>query len=168
MTAPIGSGPVVVGVLPGLAPGVIEVASSIARRFGTTLVCVSVDASLFDAGTRSDGSVMVEPIDPDTADTTPQGLSDSDKAAVRAAATTYGVDVTFVSGVGDPSRALSQVAEDRDAAMLVVGARTGAGRIAEFFTGSVAARLTHRQHRLVLVVPVDPVGFDAPLPWGTQ
>lgn len=94
---------------------------------------------------------MVEPIDPDTADTTPQGLSDSDEVAVRAAATTYGVDVTFVPGVGDPSRALSQVAEDRDAAMLVVGARTGAGRIAEFFTGSVAARLTHRQHRLVLV-----------------
>jgi nucleotide-binding universal stress UspA family protein len=167
MTAPIGSGPVVVGVLPGLAPGVIEVASSIARRFGTTLVCVSVDASLFDAGTRSDGSVMVEPIDPDTADTTPQGLSDSDTAAVRAAATTYGVDVTFVPGVGDPSRALSQVAEDRDAAMLVVGARTGAGRIAEFFTGSVAVRLTHQQHRSVLVVPVDPVGFDAPLPWDT-
>ncbi|MBA8792874.1 nucleotide-binding universal stress UspA family protein [Friedmanniella endophytica] len=142
-------------------------AASIARRFGTTLVCVSVDTSLVDLGTRPDGSVMMEPIDPDTADTTPRGLSDGDETTVRAAASTYGVDVSFVPRIGDASRALSQVAEDRDAVMLVVGTRTAGGRIAEFFTGSVAARLAHQQHRPVLVVPVDPVGFDASLPWDT-
>jgi hypothetical protein len=35
----------------------------------------------------------------------------------------------------------------------------------EFFTGSVAVQLAHHQHRPVLMIPLDPTGPDAPLPW---
>lgn len=165
MNVPVGTGPVVVGVQTGHVSGILDVAASVAQRFGTSLVCVSADSSLIDVGTRTDGSSMIEPIDPDTADATPEGLSAGDEAAARSTAAEHRVDVEFVVAVGDPSHALSRVAEERDAAMLVIGTRTGAHRVAEYFTGSVAARLAHQQHRPVLVVPVDPVGFDAPLPW---
>ena len=35
----------------------------------------------------------------------------------------------------------------------------------EFFQGSVASHLAHRQHRPVLVVPLNPVAGSEPLPW---
>ena len=50
-----------------------------------------------------------------------------------------------------------------DARLIVVGTRKrGFGEsIREFFTGSVAARLAHRQHRPILVVPLgEPVPDD--------
>ena len=65
--------------------------------------------------------------------------------------------------VGDPAIAIKHLAEDVDAKLLVVGTRKrGIGEsIREFFTGSVAARLAHRQHRPVLVVPLgEPVADD--------
>ena len=51
--------------------------------------------------------------------------------------------------------------------MIVVGSRRRGMRsgLKEFFGGSVAAQLAHRQHRPVVVVPVDPVAPGAPLPW---
>jgi len=49
--------------------------------------------------------------------------------------------------------------------MIVVGSQTGRRRVAEFFNASVAARLTHQQHRPVVVVPHAPVGFESALPW---
>ena len=70
----------------------------------------------------------------------------------------------FVSRVGDPSHALAAVAEERDAVMIVVGSQAGRRRIAELLTGSVAAHLTHQQHRPILVVPHDPVGATVLLP----
>jgi nucleotide-binding universal stress UspA family protein len=51
--------------------------------------------------------------------------------------------------------------------MIVVGSRRRGVRsgLKEFFGGSVAAQLAHRQHRPVVVVPVAPVPLDTPLPW---
>lgn len=44
--------------------------------------------------------------------------------------------------------------------MLVIGTREGArGALREAVHGSVAAQLAHRQHRPVVVVPLDPVPF---------
>src|SRR5699024_4416580 len=59
--------------------------------------------------------------------------------------------------VGDPALAIKQLANRLDAQLIVVGTRKrGLGEsIREFFTGSVAARLAHRQHRSVLVVPLE-------------
>jgi nucleotide-binding universal stress UspA family protein len=73
------------------------------------------------------------------------------------------VDWSVRQLVGDPALALKHLAETVDARLLVVGTRKrGLGEsIREFFTGSVAARLAHRQHRPILVVPLgDPVPDD--------
>lgn len=156
---------VVVGVQAGQAGTLVDVAARIAYRFGAALVCVTVDPSLLSAGTRPDSSEIVEAIDPDSADSTPLALPDADRIALDRAAVQHGVHVEILTRVGDPARALARVAEERDAVMIVVGTRTGRRRVAEFFNGSVAARLSHQQHRPVLVVPMEPVGFDDPLPW---
>ena len=65
--------------------------------------------------------------------------------------------------VGDPAMAIKHLADEVDARLLVVGTRKrGFGEsVREFFTGSVGARLAHRQHRPILVVPLgEPVPDD--------
>lgn len=159
------TGAVVAGVQAGQVRDVVTVAAQLAKRFDVSLVYVTVDPALLQAGTRSDGSAIVEPIDPDTADTEPQPLPAEDIATLEQTAARHGVAVEVLTRVGDPARALARVADERDAVMIVVGTQTGRRRIAEFFNGSVAARLADQQHRPVVVVPVGPVGFDGPLPW---
>lgn len=152
-------GVVVVGVQPGQVHDVVGVAAAVAERFGAALVCVVVDPALLSAGMRADGSEIIEQIDPDTADSEPRQLPDDDVGLIRELAGARSVDAEIVSRVGDPGRALAAVAEERDAVMIVVGSQTGRRRIAELLDGSVAAHLTHHQHRPVLVVPHEPVGL---------
>ncbi|PCN49611.1 universal stress protein [Curtobacterium sp. 'Ferrero'] len=159
------TGAVVVGVRAGQVRDVVTVAAQIAERFTVPLVCVTVDPALLSAGNRADGSEIIEPIDPDSADAGPADLPETDRAVIEQIAAARSVHASVLAKVGDPARALAAVAEERDAVMIVVGAQTGRRRITEFFNGSVAARLAHQQHRPVLVVPVNPVGFDEPLPW---
>ena len=58
--------------------------------------------------------------------------------------------------------ALKDVADKTEARLIVVGTRKrGIGEsIREFFTGSVAARLAHRQPRPILVVPLGEPATD--------
>jgi hypothetical protein len=53
------------------------------------------------------------------------------------------------------------------AEMIVVGSRHRGVRstVQEFLGGSVAGHLAHRQHRLVVVIPLSPVSADEHLPW---
>lgn len=159
---------VVAGLQPGNVLEIARVAARTAQRFDAVLVCVTVDPSLLSAGTRFDGSEMIEAIDPDVGGSTPPGLSDGDVAAIAAVAARYCVRVEHFTRVGDPARLLAMVAEERQAEMIVVGTRMGRHRVAEFFNGSVAARLAHQQHRPVLVVPTNPVRVDGLLPWHVE
>ncbi len=153
-------GAVVVGVQPGHVRDVMDVATQVAERFAVPVVCVTVDAGLLSLGNRADGSAIIEPLDPDSTDRDPQNLSDPDRASIDAIAAARSVEIEVLTKVGDPVRALTTVADERDAVMIVVGTNTGWHRLAEVFNGSVAARLTHHQHRPVLIVPTGPVGFD--------
>ncbi|MCV7674954.1 universal stress protein, partial [Micrococcus luteus] len=104
------AGVVVVGVQSGQGHDVVGVAAAVAERFSARLVCVVVDPALLSAGVRADGSEIIEPIDPDTADSDPQQLPDEDMRVIRDLAAARSVDVDFVSRVGDPSHALAAVA----------------------------------------------------------
>lgn len=77
------------------------------------------------------------------------------------------MQVTFRSLAGDVGAALARLAEVLGAEMIVVGSRAGGVRASmhDFFRGSVAAHLTHRQSRPVVVVPVNPTPVGTAAPW---
>jgi nucleotide-binding universal stress UspA family protein len=161
-------GAVIAGVSPGVSPRVVVEAARYAKLSGVALAVVHVDVTRFVVFEDPDGYVHSAPIDIE-ADAARAQLAEVEEAAARALA---GTDVQWSVHqlVGDPAMALSHLAARIDAPLLVVGTRKrGLGEsIREFFTGSVAARLTHRQHRPVLVVPLgEPVPDDQEIDWGT-
>ncbi len=157
-------GPVILGATPDLPARVWEEAARYAALFGRPLVVASVDVTRFVTYADPDGVAHSAPIDLNIA-TGERMLED-----VRAAAEAHlpaGTDWIVESLVGDPAMAIKDLADQRDAVLLVVGTRRrGFGEtLREFFTGSVAARLAHRQHRPVLVVPLEEPLADADDPW---
>jgi nucleotide-binding universal stress UspA family protein len=159
-------GAVIVGVVPGQAPRVLTEAARYALLLGAPLAVVLVDVTRFVSYEDPDGYVHSVPIDVET------DPDDSGLAEVRAAAAEALVGCPVAWSVhqliGDPALAIKHLANRIDAKLIVVGTRKrGLGEsIREFFTGSVAARLTHRQHRPVLVVPLgEPVPDDQDIVW---
>jgi nucleotide-binding universal stress UspA family protein len=159
-------GAVIAGVVPGQSPRVIVEAARHAGYMRAPLVLVHVDTTRFVTFEDPDGYVHASA-------TRPEGASGaSDLAGVRdaAAAALASSDVSWSVHqlVGDPALALIHLADRIDACLLVVGTRKrGFGEsVREFLTGSVAARLSHRQRRPVLVIPLgEPVAPDEELVW---
>ena len=157
-------GAVIVAVIPGQPARVVREAASYARMLQAPVVVVHVDVTRFVTYEDPDGYVHTAPIDIQA-----QGrLNDLTEVRDSAAATLDSLRMpwTIRQLVGDPALAIKHLADRIDARLIVVGTRNrGLGEsIREFFTGSVAARLAHRQHRPILVVPLgEPVADDAPL-----
>lgn len=151
---------VLVGAIPDQPPRVLKEAARYAKLLGAPLVVVHVDVTRFVTYEDPDGYVHSAPLDFNIA------TGEGDLAAVTDAAATVldgsGVDWHVRQLVGDPALAMKQLADQTDARLIVVGTRRrGIGEsIREFFTGSVAARLAHRQHRPILVVPLDEPARD--------
>lgn len=147
-------GTVILGATPNLPSRVWVEAARYAALFGTGLVVAHVDVTRFVTYEDPDGIAHSAPID------LTRIAATHEFERVQAAAEQYlnptGVSWNIRTLVGDPAMALKGLAEDVDAAVIVVGTRRrGFGEtMREFFTGSVAARLAHRQHRPVLVVPL--------------
>jgi nucleotide-binding universal stress UspA family protein len=161
---------IVVGVRPEHHDQVVDIAASLAVRLQVGLVCVWVDPTQIGVGLRPDGTEATESIDPDVDEETVPTFPDATRTQIVRVAARHGIAPRFEALAGPAERALVAVAERFDAPMIVVGSQDGGVRraVREFFNGSVAAWLTHRQHRPVLVVPLEPVGFDQPLPWQTE
>ncbi|HYI50235.1 MAG TPA: universal stress protein [Microbacterium sp.] len=154
-------GAVLVGVVPGLPTRVVKEAGRYAKLLQAPLVVVHVDVTRFVTYEDPDGYVHSAPIDINVA------AGESDLAIVEAEAGRildgHELDWSVRQLVGDPAMAMKHLADQVDAKLLVVGTRKrGLGEsIREFFTGSVAARLAHRQQRPILVVPLgEPVPDD--------
>ena len=152
---------VLVGVVPGLPTRVLKEAGRYAKLLNAPLVVVHVDVTRFVTYEDPDGYVHSAPIDINVA------AGESDLAVVEAEASKvldgHGVEWSVKQLVGDPAMAMKHLADQLDARLLVVGTRKrGLGEsIREFFTGSVAARLAHRQQRPILVIPLgEPVPDD--------
>ena len=155
------AGAVIVGVIPGQPTRVLSEGARYARLLGAPLAIVHVDVTRFVTYEDPDGYVHSAPIDMNVA----AGEGELDKVTQAADALLAGHDVTWrvKQLVGDPAMAIKHFAEQIDAKLIVVGTRKrGIGEsIREFFTGSVAARLAHRQPRSILVVPLgEPVPDD--------
>jgi nucleotide-binding universal stress UspA family protein len=145
---------VIVGMQPDQNRHVVDEAVRFARLLGVPLVVAHVDVTRFVTYEDPDGYVHSAPIDINL----DVGAAEFEAVQSSAAALLDGTGITWTARqlVGDPALAIKQLANKLDASLIVVGTRKrGIGEsIREFFTGSVAARLTHRQHRSVLVVPL--------------
>jgi nucleotide-binding universal stress UspA family protein len=124
-----------------------------------------VDESRRVIESRTDGSVLAESIDPDAGDVIVEKFDETMADRISAMSQIAGVECDFLASAGSPALALAQAAEESDAIMTVVRTRdaTFRGTLREFFSGSVAVNLAHRQHRPVLVVRLSSVeALDVP------
>ena len=160
------TGPVIAGVVPGQSSRVVREAARQAALAHVDLVVVHVDTTRFVAFEDPDG--YVHNSSGDVAGAASRAALDDVRRATAEALQGDAVAWSVRQEIGDPALALIRLADEIHASVLVVGTRKrGLGEsLREFLTGSVAARLSHRQRRPVLVVPQDdPVGADDQLPW---
>lgn len=159
------AGPIVVGVTPDQPPVVLEAALRFAGAFDAELVLVHVDASRVLTGFDPDGALITTPIDPDAEDGEPTFPAELEARLEQRLGGT-GVAWSAVAVVGEPADALRHEADRVHAELIVLGTRERRWQgVREFFAGSLAARLAHRQPRPVVVVPVAPAAPEERLPW---
>lgn len=156
----------VVGVVPGQSPAVIDAAIDLARALHARVVCAHVDTTRFVVDELPDGSTTSRPIDSDAYDDGPSPFPETLAVSLVKRFAQAGVRWEARALAGNPATALSHLAERESALMIVVGTRRPGirGAMTEFFDGSVAVHLAHQQHRPVLVVPQHPV-LEGALPW---
>ena len=167
MTEPYRARYVVAGVTPQQPPIVVQWAARFARQFDAVLVCAHVEAANYVVAEHPDGSVESRPIDPDVPDWDTAVFDSGLATRIRDLARDAGVQVEFRELAGDIGHALARLAEILDVEMIIVGSRRGGGMrtsMHEFFGGSVAVHLAHRQPRPLVVVPLSPKP-QGRLPW---
>jgi nucleotide-binding universal stress UspA family protein len=152
-----GAPTVVVGVIPRQSPVVVHHGASVARGLGANLLCVWSDPARTFVGQESDGTLVTTPLDPDHADSGDgDGVAET-ALAVEVEANLAGREVPwrFVYTVGEASRALTRIAQETGAVLLVVGSRRPGlgGWMNHLVGGSTAGRLAHTQPLPVTVVP---------------
>lgn len=164
---PNGSRSVVVGVVPDQPDQVVLRAADFATHFNAVLVCASVDVTRYTVDELEDGSVSAFPIDPDVAEVIHEEFDPG--LHTRIEQVLKGIDVQWTTRAlaGETAHELSRLAEELDSALIVVGTRHEGfrGSLREFFTGSVAVHLAHRQHRPVAVIPLSPTPHGSAMPW---
>lgn len=150
------NGPILVGVMPGQRPVVVERAAEVALSAGLPLVCAFVDVTVYPVDGTTGGPSA--PIDPDGVDDDAESAPESVRTAIATQLAEADLNWSIVSLAGEPARALAREAEDIGASMIVVGSRDRklGSAIKELTAGSIARQLCHRQDRPVLVVPVEP------------
>lgn len=162
MTNPI----ILVGVTASQVDSVATTAINFAVRMGCSVLFVTVDVSSRLVKTEPDGMIMAESIDSDVGGVVVEQFDAQLELHLRELAVKNDVPCHFLASAGDLAVVLTDAANDMNALMIVVGTRKTslAAALREFFIGSVASSLVHRQHRPVLVVPVERVAGDRTLP----
>jgi nucleotide-binding universal stress UspA family protein len=119
----------------------LERAADLAEAFGAKLVVTSVAPILIGAG-RSAG-----PIDPvySPAEHREQLKDARDLLEARS------IEVEYVPALGEPADTIAELADDRDADLIVVGTRDP-GILERLLGQSVSERVAHHAHRDVLIV----------------
>jgi nucleotide-binding universal stress UspA family protein len=161
---------IVVGVVAGQPPAVLEQAAYFARQFDADLVCGSVDANRYVVEEKEDGTVVSLSINPDLVDLREETLDPRVEEEITRALAGSKVEWSAWALAGDPAEALAHLADRYDAILILVGTRKSGVRrsVYEFFNGSVGARLAHRQHRPVVIIPLSPVSLNSELPWASD
>lgn len=150
-----GPPPLLVGVVPGQHPEVLQTAAALAQKLSAPLLCAYVDEASYLVEWDPARSAHRLSLHPDKDDDDIRSLTNDLKSAIRSAVGSTFPEWTLRTLAGDPARALGRLAAEVNAPMIIVGTpERGFGhRITELLNGSVAAWLTHHQSRPVLVVP---------------
>lgn len=158
---------IVLGYVPGQRDTVLEQAAAFALRLNAELICAVVDEGRYVVEELPDGTVRSMPIDPDGVDEDEDVRDRRVQSHINEVLAGRDVRWRVQFLAGEPAAALAHLADTVDAVMIVVGTRSVHARrsMRDFFGGSNAVRLAHRQHRPVLVIPLNPVAHDADLPW---
>ncbi|WP_158867482.1 universal stress protein [Leifsonia sp. AG29] len=162
-----GRGGILVAVVPGQPVVVLEQAARLADDLDVPLVCATVDPNRYLVSSYVDGTVVALPYDPDLPEVEDETFDPGLAEQIRGVLDGRGVPYSLQQLAGDPAWSLARLADDIDARYIVVGTREAGlrGSLREFFNGSVAVHLAHRQHRPVIVVPLAPVAGGQRLPW---
>jgi len=162
-----GRGGILAAVVPGQPIAVLEEAARLADDLDVPLVCANVDPDRYLVSSYVDGTVVALPYDPDLPETEEARFDPDLEAHIRRFLDGRGIPYFLQQLAGDPAWSLSRLADDMDARYIVVGTREAGirGSLREFFNGSVGVHLAHRQHRPVVVVPLNPVPGAQTLPW---
>jgi nucleotide-binding universal stress UspA family protein len=119
----------------------LERAAQIAEAFGSKLVVTSV-APLLVGSPRTAG-----PVDP--VDSPEEHRGQLEKARELLAA--HSLDADYVPAVGEPADSIVELAEERDADLIVVGTREP-GILERLLGQSVSQSVARHSHRDVLIV----------------
>lgn len=161
MVDPAGQ-PLVVEIVPG-QPALVALTAALWAKAvrAPMLYCAFVDESRIVVEEFADGTVRHVPIDPDGLDEAWVEQSRSVQEWLAEVLDPEGVPWTFRFLAGRADRALTHLARAVDASAFVVGTRApGPGaRVREVLDGSTAVRLSHHQHRPVMVVPLEVVDW---------
>ncbi len=160
----------VVGVKKGQPDGVVRGALKFAQRLDAQLVLATVDNTRYTVRHDPVGIVAAFSIDSDAPDVIEEVVDPQLADHVRDLLESSGVEWSLRALAGDPAHELATLADELDAVAIVVGTRDRGLRSGalEFLNGSVAVHLAHRQHRPVIVIPLDPAARHESLPWQAQ
>jgi nucleotide-binding universal stress UspA family protein len=152
--------PLLVGIMPGQHPEVLQTAAALAARLGTPLVCAYVDEASYLVDWDPARSAHRLSLHPETDDDKVRALTTGLEAEIQGVVDKLAPEAgtlkwTLQTLSGDPARAIGQLAAQTNAPMIIVGTseRGFTHRLSEALNGSVGAWLTHHQSRPVLVVP---------------
>lgn len=151
-----GPAPLVVGVLPGQGPEVLETAAALAKKLVAPLLCAHVDEASYLVEWDPARSAHRLSLHPETDNAEIKAVTQQLRSAIGAVCDDLGVAWSLRTLAGDPARALGRLAAEAGAAMIIVGTpEPGLGhRITAALNGSVAAWLSHHQEHPILIVPV--------------
>lgn len=150
---------VIVGVVPQQARRVVREGLRYAKLHKVPLVFASIDASVFVSYEDPDGYLHTSAINISAVQQRQHSQEAVAALAQIIAAEQGGSDAvswTYCESSGDAASEIQELAKALNATLIVLGTRKrGLGEsLREFFSGSVAARLAHRQSVPVLVVPL--------------
>jgi nucleotide-binding universal stress UspA family protein len=161
---PFDGHPVVVGIVPDQDPLVMLTAAALALAArASQLELAYVDTARYVVEEHADGTVEHAALDPDDDGEVWQHLRDTLTDQCRRVLASEEVPWRLHYLAGRPDRSLTHLARAVDASAIVVGTRPpgSTARLREFVEGSVAAHLTHHQHRPVVTVPLSVVDWRA-------
>lgn len=153
------AGPVIVGVHRGQARAVLQEAARLAVELRRPLLCAYVTEDSYLAEWDDPDQVTDESLHPSTVNAGEGEAALALEAAIEAELTALAEQPEswmLRLLAGDAAKALGRLAAETDARLIVVGThrRGFANTLENWLAGSVGARLTHDQHRPVVVVPV--------------